>query len=203
MQLLSFRELFASIITESKHLEPRETLFRQGDPATHIFMVQEGCIRLVRYTVEGSSVCVHTAHPGESFAEAALFSDIYHCDAEALLPSIIHCYPKDRMFSILHEHPDKADHFIALLAHHVRSLCALLEVRSIRSAHERILQFLLLHADPQNLEVERVGTYKNMAHELGLAHETFYRALAELEKTGKIKRTGTAIKIVLNPRLYD
>jgi CRP-like cAMP-binding protein len=196
MKNLSFNELFAQTTTENRYLERGELLFEQGDPATHIYAVQEGCVKLIRYTEEGSAVCMHTAYAGESFAEAALFSEIFHCDAEAVLPSTVCCYPKDEIFAILAGYPERANKFIALLAGQVRSLRTLLEVRSIRNAKERIMQFLLLRANPQSNEVVQKGTYKDMARELDLAHETFYRSLTKLEKEGKIQRTPSAIKII-------
>ena len=197
MSISAFNDLFSEIANpENKSLQQGEPLFEQGAPATHIFVVQKGCVRLVRYTQEGYAVPIYSAYAGESFAEAAMFSDIYHCNAEAVLPSAVWCYPKEQVLGILHASPEKSDRFMALLTHQVRSLRSLLELRSIHSASERILQYFFLHADPQDLEIKRLGTYKDMAHELGLAHETFYRALAKLEKEGKIQRTSSAIKII-------
>jgi len=197
MSISAFNDLFSEIANpDEKTLQQGELLFEQGDPATHIFVVKKGCVRLVRYTPEGYAVPMYSAYEGESFAEAAMFSNIYHCNAEAVLPSAVLCYPKERVLGIIHASPGKSDRFIALLTHQIRSLRSLLELRSIHSAEERILQYLLFLADPHDLEIKRLGTYKDMAHELGMAHETFYRALARLEKDGRIQRTPTAIKIV-------
>ena len=190
-------DLFSEIVNpEKKSLHKGELLFVQGTPATHTFVIQKGCVRLVRYTNEGYAVPIYSAYAEESFAEAAMFSDIYHCNAEAILPSTVLCYSKEQVMKILHASPEKSDRFMALLTHQVRSLRSLLELRSIHSARERILQYLFLYADPQDLEIKRLGTYKDIAHELGLAHETFYRVLAKLEKEGKIQRTSSAIKII-------
>ena len=197
MSISAFNDLFSDITNpENKTLQQGESLFEQGDTATHIFVVQTGGVMLVRYTPEGYAVPMYSAYSGESFAEAAMFSNIYHCNAEALLPSTVLCYAKEKVLEIIHASPEKSDRFIALLTHQIRSLRSLLELRSIHSAEERILQYLLLLADPQNLEIRRLGTYKDMAHELGLAHETFYRALAKLQKEGKIQRTPATIKII-------
>ena len=197
MNISAFEDLFSEVAhPQNKSLHKGELLFEQGDPAAHIFVVHKGCVRLVRYTHEGYAVPIYSAYAGESFAEAAMFSEIYHCDAEAVLPSAVLCYPKEQVLEILHTYSEKSDRFMALLTRQVRSLRSLLELRSIHSASERILQYIFLHADPHDLEIKRLGTYKDMAHELGLAHETFYRALAKLEKEGKIQRTSSAIKII-------
>jgi CRP-like cAMP-binding protein len=197
MSISAFNDLFSEIANpDEKTLQQGELLFEQGDLATHIFVVKNGCVRLVRYTSEGYTVPMYSAYAGESFAEAAMFAHIYHCNAEAALPSAVLCYPKERVLGIIHASPERSDRFIALLTHQIRSLRSLLELRSIHSAEERILQYLLLLADPRDLEIKRLGTYKDMAQELGMAHETFYRALARLEKDGRIQRTPTVIKIM-------
>ncbi len=196
MNISAFNDLFSGITNpDTRILQKGESLFVQGTPATHIFVVKKGCVRLVRYTPEGYAVPIYSANAGESFAEAAMFSNIYHCNAEAILPSSVLGYRKEKVLQILHASPEKSDRFIALLTHQIRSLRTLLELRSIRSAEERILQYLFLHADPRDLELKRPGTYKDMAQELGMAHETFYRILAKLEKDGRIQRTPSTIKI--------
>ena len=197
MNISAFNDLLSDIANpDKKYLQQGELLFEQGDPAAHIFVVQKGCVRLLRYTHEGYAVPIYLAYAGESFAEAAIFSDIYHCNAEAVHSSAVWCYPKEKVLGILHTSPEKSDRFMALLTHQVRALRSLLELRSIRSAEKRVLQYLFLLADPQDLEIKRLGTYKDMAYELGLAHETFYRALAKLEKDGRIHRTPSTIKII-------
>lgn len=195
MKDTSFDELFAAAKTTEKFLAPGEFLFRKGDTSAHLYTVRDGCVRLVRYTLDGNAVVMHTARPGDGLAEASLFSDIYHCDAEAVLPSTLACYAKDRILAILQAHPEKSMACIALLARQVRSLRALLEIRAIHSARDRVLHYLLLLANPITLEVIVPGSYKTIALELALAHETLYRTLANLEQEGKISRGPGVITI--------
>ena len=65
-------------------LSAGEFLFRQGDPATAVYLVEQGRLRLERRTYDGKLIPFHTARAGETFAEAALFATHYHCDAVAL-----------------------------------------------------------------------------------------------------------------------
>ena len=196
MNHLAFDELFANARTSLKSLEQGEYLFQKGDSATHVYTVLDGSVRLVRYSLAGHAISMHTARPGDSFAEASLFSPCYHCDAEAILPATVACYAKEKILAILQAHPEKSLSLIGLLSRQVRSLRALLEVRSIRSARDRILHYLLLQADPETMTVKVSGTGKDMAQDLAMAHETFYRTLAKLEKEGKIHRTASTIKII-------
>ncbi len=195
MQTLN--DLFHDIVpTEKRVFNQGDHVFSQGDPAAHIFQVLSGQVKLERYTIEGRSALMHTADAGESFAEASLFSPVYHCNSVVTTPSEILFYPKVKVLEIIHSVPEKAERFIALLASQVRTLRTRLELRNILSARERIFRYLLLTVSPQTSEVLIPVPFKQLAIELGLAHETFYRELAALEKDGIIKRSEKSIIIL-------
>jgi CRP-like cAMP-binding protein len=196
MNHLSFGELFAEAGTGGKSLAPGEFLFNKGDSATHLYTVQAGCVRMVRFSHEGDPVVMHTARAGDGLAEASLFSPIYHCDAEAVLPSTVTCYDKKIIVANLRDSPEKALACIALFSRQVRSLRTLLEVRAIRSARDRVLHYLMLQANPETMTVSLGGSVKTMAHDLAMAHETLYRTLASLEKEGEISRSPGLINIL-------
>ncbi len=195
MNHLSFGELFEEARTGGKSLAQGEFLFQKGAASTHLYTVLEGCVRMVRFTSTGDPIIMHTARSGDGLAEASLFFDTYHCDAEAVLPSTVACYDKKRIVAIIGASPQKSLACIAFFSRQVRSLRALLEVRSIRSARDRVLHYLMLQAAPENMTVRISGSIKDMAHDLAMAHETLYRILANLEKEGKISRDIGIIKI--------
>jgi len=85
----------------------------------------------MRYTTEGVALTLHISRPGESFAEAALFSQAYHCDAIADLPSQVIVYPKLALLQVLQQQPQLAQEFIALLSHQVQVLRSRLELQNI------------------------------------------------------------------------
>jgi CRP-like cAMP-binding protein len=70
-------------------LKARETLFRQDAEATEIYFLVSGRIRLVRHTASGHAVTLHVAQESGLFAEGALFSDRYKCDAVADVKSAV------------------------------------------------------------------------------------------------------------------
>ena len=188
MEKLCFHDLFADIQgVQKKSLDRGETLFRQGDRADMVFSVASGELQLLRYTSDGHAVCLHTAQEGESFAEAALFTDVYHCNGKATKKTGAWCYPRAEVLQKIEDDPRCMRQFCQLLAAHVRHLRLLLELRSLRSASDRVLQFYRLRADEQH-QVHLSGSLLDVAKELGMAQETFYRTLAELEKNGIIRR---------------
>jgi CRP-like cAMP-binding protein len=172
------------------------TLFRQGDPAVAIYVIEQGRVAMVRHTPEGRRVTLFTAGPGESFAEAALFSDVYHCDAVAEVAARVTVVPKSAFRNHLARRPRFADLLMARLAHQVQDLRLRLELRDIRSARERVWQALLLSTGTTGRTVTFDRPLKVVAGEIGLTHEAFYRALASLARAGRIRHRGRRIDLL-------
>jgi CRP-like cAMP-binding protein len=170
------------------------TLFRQGDEASAIYLVESGRLRLERRTIDGRLVVIHTARPGELFAEASLFSDVYHCDAVAAEACRVRRYPKAAVLAALRADPDAAVRFLAVVARQLQQLRQRLELRNVRSAQERLRLYLGLHADGNGV-VRLPGHLQDIAADIGLTREALYRALAALQRTGAIRRTGRRIRL--------
>ena len=179
--------------SQVRELASGELLFRQGDPAAAIYKVESGRLRLIRRTVDDHLVILHTARRGELFAEAALFADAYHCDAIAAAPSRVRVYPKPKVMEALHTDPALAEAFMARLARQLQELRARMELRNIRSARDRVLQYLRLRAGVQGRVIQIEGQLQDIAAEIGMSREALYRTLASLEAEGCLTRSGCAI----------
>lgn len=171
-------------------------LFRQGDRAMAIFRVERGRLRLIRHLEDGSTVTLHVARQGDGIAEAALFASSYHCDAVAELDSEVQVVSKADLLAALKRDPEAALDFARHLSRQVRDLRTRLELRNIRSASARLEAWLRLTAsgDPPVVTLERPWT--EIAPELGLTREAVYRALAALQKSRRIRRSGHMIRII-------
>lgn len=181
---------------EIRDVQAHESLFRRGDPARHIFAVEQGHIKLTRYLNDGRAVLLHVAGAGQSFAEAALFSEVYHCHAVADVKARVAAYRKDDLLEAFRRDPAIALEYAARMSRQVQHLRTQLELRNIQSARERIFQYLLQEASPDSLQVDVPIAFKDISAALGLAHETFYRELAALERDGVISREDKKIRIL-------
>jgi CRP/FNR family transcriptional regulator, dissimilatory nitrate respiration regulator len=179
-----------------RKLKAGEALFRLGDSAAGFYEVVSGRVRLVRVDRVGRETVLHVAGPAETLAEASLFSGQYHCDAVANTDATVRVYPKRQVISVFEKDPKALKTFTAMLAHQVMTLRTRLQQRNIRSARERVRQFLALNIGPDGRSVELHGTLKDLAAEIGLTHEALYRALAALERAGEVKRAGNRIMLV-------
>jgi CRP/FNR family transcriptional regulator, dissimilatory nitrate respiration regulator len=176
-----------------RFLAPGDQLFRQGDPAAAIYKVESGRLRLIRRTVDDHLVILHTARRGEFFAEASLFAEAYHCDAVASAQASVRVYPKATVMEALRTDPALAEAFMARLAHQLQELRARMELRNIRSARDRVLQYLRLRAGVQGRSIAIEGQLQDIAAEIGMTREALYRTLAALEAEGHLTRTETSI----------
>jgi len=169
-------------------LPPGQALFRLGDRTMGIYEIVKGQVQMVRVDASGREVVLYAAGPGDLFAEAALFSPTYHCDAVTKTGAVVRLFPKAKVLAEFRQNPKAAEAYMALLSREIMRLRTRLEQRNIRSARERILHLLVLNAGADGRTVLLHKTLKDLAAELGLTHEAFYRALADLAAEGEIKR---------------
>ncbi len=179
-----------------RRLKAGETLFRLGDKSAGLVEVVSGRVRLSRVDRSGHEIVLYVAAPGDTIAEASLFSPRYHCDAIASTNAVVRIYPKAALLSAFAQDPKAAQAFAATLARQVMTLRTRLEQRNIRSARERLRHFLALHVGDDGRTVDLGGaTLKEVAMELGLSHEALYRTLAALERAGEIRRAAGKITL--------
>lgn len=192
--------LLAGVTPIRRAVPAGATLFHKGDRTTGIFVLAEGAIRLARVTPDGATVTLHQVRPGETFAEASLFGTHYHCNAIADADSAVGLYPQAALMARLRADPDALWNFSRELALRLQSLRQRYELKQIRSASERVFQFLLLRCNGDGC-FHATGTLKDVATELGLTHEAFYRALATLQRRKLISRQEGSISLVSKGRI--
>lgn len=187
-------DVWLGITPTLRTLASGQALFRQGARTSGIFRLSTGSIRMQRYTSGGSVVTMHTARPGELFAEASLFSPRYHCDAIAQTEASVFIYARAHVLRALNENPSALITFSAGLAQRLQSLRQLMELRQVRSADERVLQYLRVHCDAHG-GWAAPGTLKQWAEELALTHEALYRTLARLQRAGLLVRDADKMRL--------
>lgn len=179
-----------------RKIKAGESLFRLGDKTAGLCEVIAGRVRLARVDRAGREIVLYVAGPGETIAEASLFSSEYHCDAIASTNATVRIYQKREVLAAFQRDPNAAKAFSATLARQVMDLRTRIEQRNIRSARERVRHFLALNAGGDGRTVELGSTLKDIAAEIGLTHEALYRALAGLERSGEIRRSRGKITLL-------
>lgn len=184
------------VAASDRKLKAGETLFRLGEKTAGLFEVLAGRVRLARVDRSGHEIVLYVAGPGETIAEASLFSPHYHCDAVASTNATVRVYPKREVLIALERDPKSAKAFSATLARQVMGLRTRIEQRNIRSARERVWNYLALNVGADGRTVELRQTLKDIAAEIGLTHEALYRAVAALEREGTLRRSRGKITLL-------
>ncbi len=170
-------------------LERGEVLFHEGQPAEAIFAVVSGQLKLVRYSPRGRELLLHLVHPGQSFAEAALFADgTYPATAEVMEPTRVWCLPRASLLELLRSQPELALAMLGSTSMWTRKLAAKLELHTQRRVEERLAIYILSRAGSRELEpgdtVELAEPRNLIAAQCGTAPEVLSRTFRRLEEDG-------------------
>jgi len=168
----------------SKRFELKKTdvLFHQGEQVTNLFYLVSGEVTLSRYGLTGDEIIIHQARPKETFAEAALFSEAYHCNAVATQATQLWKIDKAATLAFAKENPVFAIDLTARFAKQIQQLRSQKELLAVRSSTERV--YIALNQGLLNTSI------KQFAITIGLTHEAVYRALAELVKENRVIKNG-------------
>lgn len=172
-----------------------EILFDAGETVTGLFQIQQGKVKMVRYLADGTEPVIHYFNSGDIVAESSLFSENYHCRAKIVVDTSIIRFPKSVVLTEFAASHEFSMQYIQMLSRKIRDLRTLSEIKSIRCAQQRLLRYLISEADSNN-EFNSLMSFKDLAALIGLTHETLYRALKSLEKSGKILRDKNRIQIM-------
>lgn len=187
--MLTARELPPVLKNTITYLEVAkgQILFQQQEPAQNIFWVESGRLKLVSFAEE-QMITHYSVGADESFAETALYCDIYACTAIAEQTSRVIAIPKQVFLEVLRQSPTLFEQYLTHLTYRFAAVKRLLELRSIRSARDRLLHYLSYQRQPGQLTVPLTQSLKSLAVELGLSPEVLSRTFTQLESEGILSR---------------
>ena len=163
-----------------QELAAGDVLFRAGDPILSVFLVASGALLLTRSLPHGSELVLQRAGPGAILAEASLFAKSYHCDAVAAQPSVLCVLPRQRIEAALVSDPELARAMTRHLAHEVHRSRAIAEILSLKTVTERVTAWMVLN----DSGLPPKGRWRQLAAEIGITPEAFYRELARRRSKG-------------------
>ncbi len=185
-----------------------QLLFRQGETAQGFYVVETGRIKVYRLSLQGQEYVMRIVGPGETLAEAAVFSgDAYPASAEALEPSKVYYISKADFLTLIREDPQLALNMMTGLSLLLRDLAQQVDDLSLKEVPGRLARFLLTEAEkatplPQDgLELTLPLRKNVLASRLGTIGETLSRTLNKLQQKGLIEIRKNVVKILHLQRL--
>ena len=122
-------------------------VFSQGDPATDVFYLRQGSVKLSVLSQTGKEAVVAILRPGEFFGEGCLAGQPRRmATARALNASTVFVIEKSHMLTLLHTQPSLAERFLShMLARNIRIEEDLID-QLFNSSEKRLASALLLLA---------------------------------------------------------
>jgi len=179
-------------IPPPEHFDKKTALFRDGDPATHIYLIGGGLVKTFKSPSGNRVQIVNILGPGDVVGTEALTRTEYCESAATLARSLLFKCEKNRFHDFVRARPALSVALIKLLNRDNASLQTLLCDLGTKKALPRVASCLLLFMEKQvkpgetrpfNLPISR----QEMGAYLGLSPETVSRQLKDLTSSRIIR----------------
>ena len=185
-----------------KSVTKGKTIFAEGDPATGLWVILAGRVRLVRISARGREQVLHVESAGATLAEVPLFDGGgYVATAIAETGVRLLFLPRPALLDLCRRRPEIALGVIAVLARRVRAFAAVIEDLGLRTVTARLARLLLTEPRRGGDAVDLSGTREEVAVRLGTARELVSRSLAQLRAAGVIVVRGRRVWLTDERRL--
>jgi CRP-like cAMP-binding protein len=183
-------------------------VFSQGEPATDVFYLQRGSVKLSVLSRTGKEAVVAILGPGDFFGEGCLAGQPRRmATAMALSASTVLVVEKPQMLEMLHTQPSLADRFLShMLARNIRIEEDLVD-QLFNSSEKRLARALLLLArygkENQQLLLPKLSQ-ETLAEMVGTTRSRVnffmnkFRNLGFIEYNGHIKVHSSLLTVILH-----
>lgn len=187
-------------LTREYHHPAEAQLIRQGQEATHFFLLLCGKVKLYRISPDGQEKVVEIIHPGQTFAEAVMFlqHSVFPVCAEALEPVHLVSIPNEPMLQALSENPKACMHLLGHLSVRLHQRLGELETLTLQNATQRFAIYLLQQLDNRAVESAEIDLQlpkRLIAARLSMQPETLSRIIGKLRDEGLVDVHGRHVQI--------
>jgi CRP-like cAMP-binding protein len=185
----------------AKQLTENRILFDQGAPLTDIYLLISGSIKLLRLAPSGDEKVFEIIRPGQTFAEAVLFSGgaRYPVSAVTVSPSVVVAIHAASFLQLLNSSNTLCLNLMAKLSQRLHWMVNEVDRLTLHNATFRLVCYLLSHIseDENDRRDVNLSVPKNViASRLSITPETLSRSLKELSNQGLINLDGPQIDLV-------
>ncbi|MCC7448034.1 MAG: Crp/Fnr family transcriptional regulator [Anaerolineae bacterium] len=184
-----------------------ETLYRQGDPPSGLFVLRDGRVKLYRQSRDRSQILAIPI-PGECFGAESLSTGAPSpCSAVALTRVLTIYIPPQALGELLAEHADLQELLLELITHRLKQFVSLVHDLAFRDVTSRLAAILVARAQtegqlvPEGIILDRLLSQQEFAAMAGTAREVIYRNFKKLEDDGLLRLSRHSILILDFDRL--
>jgi len=189
----SLAEIAAASVTRT--LTRGDVLFRQGEPADELYVVQRGRLAIVTQSPDGRASMVALLEPGDLFGELPLFDGRGRsADVRALEASDIVAVPFGPLRQAIERQPDVLWQLVERLAGQLRSTDEALADAVLLDVPGRTAKRLLELAGDKD-EFQLPVTQEELAGLVGASRERVNKAIAQFLRLGWIDQADRRYRI--------
>ena len=171
-----------------------EVIFREGEPAERLFLIDEGKVKLSISASTGQELLIGVLGRGQIFGELAVIDRGPRAmDARAMEDSRVYAMAADVFWTMLENRPALARRLLELMARRLRRADQtsqdLVFFDATTRLARRLLQLAEEHGEPLEDEAVRINvrvTQEEMAQFIGVARESANRLIASFAGRGWI-----------------
>jgi CRP/FNR family cyclic AMP-dependent transcriptional regulator len=180
--------------SEQRELRRNDVLFRQGDEAGELFVVQSGRVAIANRSDDGRESLVALMELGDLFGEMGLFDGVRSADARALELSNVIAVPYGPVREALARQPDALWSVVELLASRLRAVDEALADTVFLDVPGRTAKRLLELAGEGD-QFQLPVTQEELAGMVGASRERVNKAISQFVRLGWLDQQDRVYRI--------
>ncbi|HEX9913131.1 MAG TPA: Crp/Fnr family transcriptional regulator [candidate division Zixibacteria bacterium] len=165
-------------------------LFWEGEPATCLYVIKTGRVKILKHSAEGKEIVLEVVTPGEICGGGAIFSETQYASARAEEKSKVYSLSRNDLLLLIRTQKDLALEVIIFLGKRLLQTHEMM-IGLISGKVEKRIAALLLglsekHGTPvrEGIKINLKLTRQDMADFVGTTVETAIRVIGRFKKMG-------------------
>ena len=185
---------------EGRDLKRNDILFREGEEANELFVVERGRVAIANRSDDGRESLVALMESGDLFGEMGLFDGVRSADARALETSTVVVVPYAPLREALDQQPKALWSVVELLARRIRAVDEALADTVFLDVPGRTAKRLLeLAGDGDRFQLP--VTQEELASMVGASRERVNKAISQFVRLGWLEQQDRVYRITNREQL--
>jgi CRP/FNR family transcriptional regulator len=192
-----------------KELKKGEYLFWEGEPATCLYVIEAGKVKVLKHSAEGKEIILEIVTPGETCGAGVIFSGTQYASAQALENSKVYCLFKADLLELIRTHKNLAENIIIFLGKKLMQVHEMMIGLTSGKVEKRMAVLLLGLSEkhgsqvPEGIRINIRLTRQDMADFVGTTVETAIRVMSRFKKEGILTSDSKGIIVKDKERLKE
>lgn len=192
-----------------RKIKKGEYLFWEREPATCLYVIKEGRVKILKHSAEGREVLLEIVTPGETCGAGVIFSGTQYASARALENSKVYYLSKQDLLGLIRTHKNLAENIIIFLGRKLLQAHEMMMGLVWGKVEQRIAALLLGLSEkhgsqvPEGTRINIRLTRQDMADFVGTTVETAIRVISRFKKEGILTSDSRGIILKDKERLKE